>query len=431
MPRLVNLQSTELRGKLLASFGFILTCLVCPVAQSDTGLLDRIELFGTFSAEARVFPEEGAFSYQSARRAYGVTGEATLYFESEDGKSFTLTSSLAYDDTDPERTRVDLREAFLLLYGSLGNDEWELRLGVDKVHWGIVESRPLVDIINQTDFIEHPNEKTKMGQLMAHLTWSGGWGAVEFFGMTWHRPRTLPGRFGRFRPRIVVDQDLTSYEASSEEWNIDLAGRYTTSIGLFDFGLSLFDGSNREPTLIPILRDSGFVLAPYYELIRQAGTDIQLIAGSVLLKLEAIHRMGAQNRRFDQDSGFEEEDYTAFILGGERTFNGVWNTNTDITLISEWSYDERGVWATNAFENDILTAARIGLNDEQSTEFFVSVVSSLDTNARIFTSELNRRISDFWSFKVEAMVYSNVEQEDVLYEVRRDSFVAIKLNYNF
>ena len=416
--------------KVPALIGYLITCLVCPIAQGDDDLFDEVEFFGTISAESRVYRDEAAYPDQSSS-ADGITAEATLYFEGDGGKSITVTPFLAYDATDPERTRIDLREAYLLQYGSLGDNEWELRLGIDKVHWGIVESRPLVDIINQTDFIEHPNEKTKMGQLQAHFTWSGGWGALEFFGMSWHRPRTFPGKSGRFRSGIVVDQALTSYEASSEEWNLDFAARYTTSVGFFDLGLNYFEGSSREATLVPTIRESELVLAPHYELIRQIGTNVQVFAGSFLVKLEGIHRMGLQNRKFDPIMGYEEEDYTAFILGGEVAFNGVWNSNTDITLISEWSYDERGFWATHAFENDFLTAIRVGLNDEQSTEFLFSIVNSIDTSAQIINSEISRRITEFWSFKVEAFIYAGIERDDVLYEVRRDSFLGFKLNYNF
>ena len=120
-----------------------------------------------------------------------------------------MTPFFRFDAADPDRTHADLREAYLLLYGDVGDDEWELRVGVDQVFWGVVESRSLVDIVNQTDLVEHPNEKTKMGQPMAHFTWSGEWGALELFGLTWHRPRTFPGRHGRQRAELVVDHDLT------------------------------------------------------------------------------------------------------------------------------------------------------------------------------------------------------------------------------
>ena len=125
----------------------------------------------------------------------------------------------------------------------------------------MVESRSLVDIVNQTDLVEHPNEKTKMGQPMVHVTWSGDWGALELFGLTWHRPPTFPGRHGRQRSELVVNHELTSYESGAEEWHLDLAGRYSGSFGPLDVGLSVFDGTSRDPTLLRRLVGSEFVLA--------------------------------------------------------------------------------------------------------------------------------------------------------------------------
>ncbi len=356
---------------------------------------------------------------------------ATAYVEDDEGTSLTITPFFRYDTGDPERTHADLREAFVLMYGDVGEDEWELRLGVDRVFWGVVESRPLIDIVNQTDLVEHPDEKTKMGQLMAHVTWSGDWGALELFGMSWHRPRTFPGRHGRLRSELVVDQTLTSYEASAEEWHLDLAGRFSASFGPLDVGLSVFDGTSREPTLLPTLVGSGLVLAPHYELIRQFGLDSQLTTGPWLLKLEAIHRTGAQNARLDQNLRYEEEDYTALVLGGEYTIYSPWELDADLSLLAEWTYDGRGRWATNAFENDLLLVARLGLNDEQSTEFLVSLLSSLDNSSRVLGAELRRRLSDNWSLHVEAAAYMGVDEDDAMYAARRDSYLGVNLDYNF
>ena len=93
------------------------------------------------------------------------------------------------------------------MLGQIGNDEWELRLGVDRVFWGVAESRHLVDIVNQTDLIEHPDEEDKLGQPMAHLTWSGDWGVAEVFGLPYHRARTFSGPKGRLRFPLVADDE--------------------------------------------------------------------------------------------------------------------------------------------------------------------------------------------------------------------------------
>ena len=415
---------------LLPAALWMLLSVLATGASADTGIADRIEVSGRLSAETRLYPETAAHPRQRSH-ASGFAGEATAYIEDDDGRSFTVTPFYRYDAGDPDRTHADLREAYLLLHGDVGEGEWELRLGVDRVFWGVVESRSLVDIVNQTDLVEQPNEKTKMGQPMVHLTWSGGWGALELFGLTWHRTRSFPGRHGRLRPGLVVDRKLTSYESAAEEWHLDFAGRYSGSFGPVDVGLSVFDGTSREPTLLLTPAGSELVLAPHYEQIRQFGLDTQLTTGSWLLKLEAIHRAGAQNRRLDRHFRYQEEDYAAFIVGGEYTFNSVWGSGSDLSLLAEWARDGRGRWATNAFDNDIFLAARLGLNDEQSTEFVVSVLASLANSSRVFSAEFKRRLSDRWSLHAETTVYLGIDRDDAVYDVRRDSFTGVNLDYNF
>ena len=399
--------------------------------SANTGFTDQVEISGRVSMETRLYPESGGHSGQRSY-AGGLSMEQTAYMEDDAGRSMTLTLFSRYDAGDSNRTHIDLREAYYLIYGDVGNSEWEVRLGMDRVYWGVVESRPLVDIINQTDLVEHPNEKTKLGQPMVHVTWSGDWGALELFGVTWHRPRIYPGRHGRLRPERVVDHDQAGYESAAKQWHVDLASRYSSRFGPLDVGVSLFDGTSREPTLRPVLIDSEFILAPYYEQIRQFGLDAQLTTDSWLLKLEAIHRTGAQNRRLTRDLNYEEEDYIATVAGVEYTFNAVGGSNSDLSLLAEWTYDGRGQWAPNVFENDVFLAARLGLNDEQSTELTISIFDSLENSSRVLGAELKRRLTDHWFLHLEMSAYLNVnDTNDAMYPVRRDSFVRMNLDYNF
>ncbi len=407
-----------------------LVSLLATMACADGGFTSWVEYSGRLSTEAWHYPDSAAYPDQRSH-AGGLALETTVYMEDDDGRSITLTPYLRYDAGDPERTLADVREAYLLTYGDVGDDEWELRLGVDQVYWGVVESRPLVDIVNQSDIAGHPNEKIKLGQPMAHFTLSGEWGALEFFGITWHRERTYPGIHGRLRTEQVVDRNLVSYESAAKEWHVDFASRFNGRFGPFDLGLSMFDGTNREPVLMPTLSSSGLVLAPHYEQIRQYGLDAQFTTGSLLLKLEAIHRTGAKSSRLDQHFNFEEEDFSAYVAGGEYTFSSVWDSNADLVLFAEWMHDERGQWATNAFENDLFLAAHLGLNDVQSTEFTVSVLASLENSSYILGAELKRRLTDYWFLHLEASTYHEVDETDAVYTARRDSFVRVNLDYNF
>jgi hypothetical protein len=380
---------------------------------------------GRLSAESRWYLFSGAHAGQRSH-ASGFVVAPKFYLEDDAGRSFTLAPFFRYDSADPGRTHADLREAYLLLFGEIGEDEWELRLGVDRVFWGVAESRHLVDIINQIDLVEHPYKEIKMGQPMAHLTWSGDWGALEVFSMPYHRARSFPGRPGRLRFPFVVDTENVSYESGAGQWHPDFATRYSHSFGHFDIGMSVFDGTSRDPFLLPGRDRSGEpAFVPYYEQIRQFGLDAQMTVGSWLFKLEAIQRSGARNVIG------REENYVASVFGGEYTFHSVLNSSADLSLLGEWNYDSRGRYATNLFQNDLFLATRVAFNDVQNTEILASILGDADTTTRVLAVELNRRVSDRWSLRVESIALLSVDKADFQYEIRRDSYIELQLAYNF
>ena len=401
--------------------------ILAPVFAATAPVRSEIghDFSGRVSIESRWYPQSAAHSGQRSHGS-GFVAEPKLYLEDAQGRSLTLAPFFRYDGGDPRRTHADLREAYLLLFGEIGNHEWELRLGVDRVFWGVTESRHLVNIINQIDLVEHPYKEPTLGQPMVHLTWSGDWGAAEIFGLTYHRARTFPGRYGRLRFPLVVDNERVSYESDAEQWHLDLAARYSGSFGPVDVGMSVFDGTSRDPfLLLDEDRNGEPALLPYYEQIRQFGLDAQLTAGSWLFKLEAIRRSGARNRL-----GLEE-DYVASAFGGEYTFYSVFGSAVDLSLLGEWNYDGRGPNATNIFQNDLFLAARCAFNDVQSTEILASIMEDVDTTTRVLTFELNRRISDRWSLRLEAIALLGIDKLDLSYATRRDSFIEPSLIYNF
>ena len=388
------------------------------------------EFSGRVSAEGRWFPEAGAFAGQRSL-ASGFVAAPRLYLEDVDGRSFTFAPFFRYDDADPRRTHFDVHEAYLLLFGEIGESGWELRLGVDQLFWGVTESQHLVDIVNQVDFVEHPNGEAKLGQPMAHATWFGDWGTFEVFGMPYHRARTFQGRNGRLRLPFVVDDEHIEYESGAGPWHLDLASRYSHTFGPLDLGVSVFDGTSREPFLVPGADPDGApALIQYYAQIRQFGLDAQVTVGSWLLKLEAIQRAGARNL-----SG-REEDYFATVFGGEYTFYSVAGSAVDLSVVSEWNYDGRGRDATpgrspNNLENDIFFATRFAFNDVQSTEMTVGFFTDASRATRTLAFEFDRRLSDAWSLHAEAIALLSVDEADLHYEMRSDSFVDLGLTYNF
>ena len=394
------------------------------------GAASGIEVSGRLDLESRWYDQDGAHPGQKSH-ATGFVVEPKLYAEDDEGRSVTLAPFFRYDGADPRRTHFDMREAYLLVFGELGDGEWELRLGADRVFWGVTESRHLVDIVNQTDLIEHPDEESKLGQPMAHLTFSGEWGVAEIFALPYHRERTFPGRAGRLRSQFVVDDKQVFYESAAEEWHVDLAARYSHSVGPLDLGISVFDGTSREPCLVcvlPRLSQRGeLLLVPYYEQIRQFGLDAQLTIESWLFKLEAIHRGSASNQ------AGQEEDYAALVAGVEYTINSVFGSAADLGLLAEWNYDRLlRENATNVFDNDIFLGARLAFNDVQSTDLVASVLADADHSTRSMILEFNRRLSDRWSLHLEGVVILAVDRADLThYQTRRDSFIELSVSYNF
>ena len=395
-------------------------------AHAEIGI-DR-DFSGRVNVENRWFPRAGAFSGQGAH-AIGFVVLPKLYLADAEGRSFTLSPFFRYDNADSRRTHADLREAYFLVFGEIGNGEWELRVGIDQVFWGVTESQHLVDIINQIDLVEHPNGETKLGQPMVNITYSSDWGIVEFFVLPYHRARTFPGSSGRLRLPLVVGDEQVEYESEGE--HLDFAGRYSQSFGAFDVGLSVFNGTSREPFLMPGANSSGApVLVQHYDQIRQFGLDVQLTVGSWLFKVEAIQRAGARNL-----VGMEE-DYVASVFGGEYTFYSAFGSAVDVSLLGEWNYDGRGRNATpsrspNTLENDFFFATRLAFNDVQSTEIVASILGDVERTTRALSVELDRRISDQLSLNIEAIHLLSIDKADIHYDTRRDSFIDLRLMYNF
>ena len=420
----------RIRGKLR---GLIL--LVAWAVSTGAGA-DGVDLsvFGKIGLETRWYPENAAYPGQRSH-LFSVSSETTFLFVGEQDRSFTLTPYFRYDATDSERNLVDLREAYYLAYGDIGSNEWELRLGVDKVFWGVAELRNLVNIVNQVDLVANPDEKTRMGQPMARLSLSGEWGALELIGMPYHRTRTYPGRGGRYRSVPIVDNDRATYESGSAEHHLDLAARFSGYVGPVDLGLSVFRGTNRDPVFatfdpirgvtVPYYDPIRRVLVPRYDLIRQYGLEAQVTTGPWLLKLEAIHRSGMRNL------AGRKEDYVAALVGGEYTIYSVFDSAKDLGLIVEWISDGRDENTTTAFQNDLFLATRLSFNDVQSTEAVFSIALDLDTDSRSLDARVERRLSDSWSLKANATAIWDTEEDSFFHPVRQDDYVSVILEYHF
>ena len=392
-------------------------------AQGSALSIGEVKISGEVGVEARLFPQTPVKRGQGQNpQGLSVYGLGEFLYEDPYLGRFTFKPFYRADFADDKRSHFDVREMLWMK----NFDFVEVRLGVGKVYWGVAESVHLIDIINQTDLVEDIDGKTKLGQPMLQLRFARDWGIIDLFYLPYFRERTFPGRAGRLRGPFYVATDQTTYQSSAEQWHPDFAIRYSHTIGKFDFGIYYFHGTSRDPSF-KLSHNEVFepVLAPFYQIINQGAVDAQYTYGNWLFKFEGLVREGFNNRNA------KKETYAAFVGGVEYTFNSVFGTRWDLGLLGEVLYDSRGKRATTATENDIFLGARLSLNDPEDTRALLGLVQDMRKATRYLYLESSRRIGDNWRVQLIARAFITPAHTDLLYPVRKDSYIQLGLAYRF
>lgn len=315
-------------------------------------------------------------------------------------------------DRDSRRTHFDIRE----LYYQKVKGSWEVSLGLKKTFWGKTESVHLVDIINQTDFVESFDGEEKLGQPMLQVSYSSTIGTFDFFYLPYFRKRVFPGSEGRLRTPFIIGDGDVAFESTAEETRPGFAARWSTFTGPFDIGVSHFYGTGREP-FFRANTEGDFQL--FYGIINQTGIDIQATTGPVLWKLESIVRTS------------DFQDMWALAAGIEYTFFDVAGKGLDIGIVSEYLHDDRGLLSFSSLDNDLFTGVRLALNDVQSTDFLIGGIFDLEKSTRLWSIEGSRRFGNSWKAEVEMRLFQDVDPNEFLNFVREDSFLQVSLNKFF
>jgi len=382
----------------------------------------RGELFGYVDAQGRFFPQPSTSDVPGVpvQNDYWFNGslawEPGFFMNVTDTMNFELILFGRVDQHDRNRTHGDIREGFFELF----LDEWSFGFGIHKVFWGVTESRHLVDIINQVDLVEDFNTDIKLGQAMITTSYTNDKaGTFSLFAMSWARHMVFPSPEGRPALSLPVDNSIRVYESRLKEGQIDVALRWSHTMAGFDWGLSYFFGTARDPQLYPAANSAGEpVLQPVYELIQQGGLDAQYTIEGLLLKLETFVR-GGQGPTF------------AAVTGGfEYTFYQANGSIVDIGVLLEYDYDGRNNNTFVVFKNDFFTAMRLSLSDPGSTEFLAGAyIDSKDGSVAII-AEASRRFGENWKILLEGRGY--IPQPDNILEVfRNDSQIQVDVEYHY
>lgn len=383
----------------------ILFSLACPVLAVEKNL--------ELSFEAAYFPQTGAPETHQSNVALSALPQVTNTFEEQD-VYFTFEGFLRWDQRDNRRNHIDIRE----LKGIKVIDDWEVEAGISRIFWGVAESNHLVDIINQTDFLEGVDGEDKLGQPLMRVSRIFEQATLDIFLMPYFREREFLGASNRFSLPLGVNTNQVLYESSEQEKHVDYAVRFSGYAGQMDFGLSWFDGTAREAILLPA--DSVLPeLRPFYQQIQRAGIDVQYTKDAWLYKAEAINQQS------------NTDDYFASVAGFEYTIYGLNDGAYDLGLVLEYSSDSRDDASTVLFQNDLFIATRFSFNDAQSSSILAGGFIDMDDQSQVFRLEASRRIHDNATISFETQVFSHVGPNNISFGFKDNDFVELEFSWFF
>lgn len=366
-------------------------------------------LSGYFELQPRAFFEDPT---QATQRRDSISFALEPQFAlSWDGGRQAITARVfgRVDSADSQRTHLDIRE--LNWVGAWG--PMEIQAGVARVFWGVTESQHLVDVINQTDLVENFDGEQKLGQPLLRLSLLGVFGDLHLYALPYFRARTFAGTSGRLKlqpPGGLGDAKL-------KQWHPSAAVRWERSQGPFDFGLSYYYGTSRDPIFVA----TDGAATPLYALIHQVALDLQATIDALLIKHEAIYR-------FYEDNAAPQPDFYAQTSGLEYTLYGA-VADIDISILFEY------LWASKTnflspFDNHIFVGMRWGLNDTQGTQILAGGVIDLEAPSLFFNLEASRRLSQELSAALEVR-YFRLRGTSRLAALRKDSYLQLQLRYGF
>ncbi len=377
--------------------------------------LSEIEVSGSIVGEARGFVESPQIEGQLDGIQPSVAIEPEVDWSNEDGRiQARFVPFLRLDSRDNERTHGDIREAYVRYIA----DDWEALAGINRVFWGVTESRHLVNIINQIDAVEDIDEEDFLGEPMLALDVQRDYGLFSVFVLPGFRERTFAGEAGRLRTPLPVDEDAVRYESGTEEWSTDVALRYSHFLDEWDIGLSYFYGTSREARLV--LSDDLTAFEPRYDQIHQLGLDLQYTKDAWLWKFEGILREG-------------QGTFGAFVGGFEYTFYQVTETGADLGVLAEGLYDGRDddKAPPTVFDNDLFVGARLGLNDIEDTAVLAGAVVDLENQTTSFRLEAERRFGDNQKIELESQWFAHVDGDDAAAAFKDDSYLLLRFTQFF
>jgi len=318
---------------------------------------------------------------------------------------------LRLDGQDGHRTHADLRQ----LVWTREEGDLDVKVGVDTVFWGVTEFDHMIDIVNQTDWVEDPRGTEKLGQPMVAGAFHSGVGSFELLLLPAFRKRTFPDLSGRLQTYPPTDPAHEDFAAPNGANHVDWVGRWSYSGTGWDVGVYHFEGTSRSPRFLLTIEGTQPVLLPRYDLVSQDAFDGQVAVGHWLWKMEGFYQHDGARRYAGATGGFEY------------TFTGVGGTRADCGLVGELIRDHRPDGAAGYLQNEVAVGVRLAANDVSGTEAIFGWLTNRDDHRNVWLLDASRRLGTVWKLGLKARGFRHVPRGDVLFGSRDDSYLQIDL----
>ena len=386
---------------------------------------DLVRVGGAVGAWVRGFPKRPQF--QGQRSVFpNIEAWLKIDYEWDYGANRVSFKPFARYDILGSRSIIDLREAYYLRVGA----GWDVLAGVNTVRWGVVESRRLVNVINQIDLGWSVDGDDLLGQPMINTNFtSPGLGTLSLYALFGFREQQEWKQPDRFRLGLIPLNAV--YQATSFERDFNFAARYSTTFGAagwsVDAAVSYFHGIGREPryTLVPTLSPNPVLAAqpqllPIYGKMDQVGLETVATSGALQLKFEGVWRS-----QFGQS-------YVATVAGAEYSFFNVWGSGADVGILAEHLTDNRSpLQPPTIYDHDIFVGGRLLLNDPASTRLLGGYFIDYKNWSQYATVKFGTRLWDHYLLEIETRYFIYAPPSDPATPLLRDSFIQSRVTRFF
>ena len=404
-------QAYDARGKAVVTwFKVVFILVICCVFVAP---LHGHEMYHEVGVQQRQFVHEPSNALQ--KNSYSALSLNSFYSHSDNDQLWAAELWLRADQHDKQRNHVDIRELYWLHYA----DQYEWQVGIARVFWGVTESAHLVDVINQTDYLEGLDGEDKLGQGMLHYTQWVDSGQVEFFVLPHFNPRDFYGEQHRFALGFDVNQH-TIYQSSAKQ-HIDLALRISQTWQDLDWSINGFRGTNRDVQFLP--SDNG--MTAYYGQMEQLGATLQYLMGAWIIKGEFLLRRTLS----DPENQVKRADIRAFVAGFEYSQIGLFDSQFDLGYLLEYQYDSRSRQQVLG-QNDVFAGMRLALNDADSSEIIFGLLHDLSDHSQNMRLEGSMRLGEQTKIEVAAYKFKS-KGDNYLQQLENQDVIELNLYWYF